>query len=162
MTYHLIKKLFDEYLEKNHPEIDFFDNKDIENSIKMYGRDYKSYIPYKNLYFRKKIFEYEKAQYLRKNPYIYNWTDEDCTTPEIPVEIKKQESNDKRIYKCMLDNCNRQYTSAFGLKYHMKEGHSKEKLSVYKPFICSVEGCGRKYKNNNGLKYHLKNFHDIE
>ncbi|WUR02464.1 zinc finger C2H2 domain-containing protein [Vairimorpha necatrix] len=160
MSYHHIKKLFDEYLKKNHPEVDFYNKNDIENTMQMYGKHYKSVIPFRNLYFRKKIFETEKTQFLRRNPYIHNWKEEEAEKNE--KNENKKGDGERRIYKCTLGNCNRQYTSAFGLKYHMKEGHSEKKLNVHKPFVCDVKNCGRKYKNNNGLKYHLKTFHNIK
>ena len=160
MTYHRIKKLFDEYLEKNYPEIDFYNSKESENCIEFYRNDDKSYVPFRNLYFRKRIMDLDKKQFLTRNPYNHNWKEENLDK-YFYKDCKKTDMSDKRIYKCTLDNCNRQYTSAFGLKYHMKEGHSKEKLNVHKPYVCNIQGCGRKYKYNNGLKYHLKTFHNI-
>ncbi|KAM0672613.1 putative G2/M transition transcriptional factor [Ordospora colligata] len=80
-------------------------------------------------------------------------------------ESKPRMSKDKRtkgvrIYACDIDGCSKKYTSSFGLKYHMKEGHSEEKMNIIKPFGCPFSGCDKKYKNNNGLKYHIKHYHD--
>ncbi|ADM11227.1 putative transcriptional G2/M transition repressor [Encephalitozoon intestinalis ATCC 50506] len=65
-----------------------------------------------------------------------------------------------RVYACEIEGCNKKYTSSFGLKYHMKEGHSEEKMNIFKPYVCPFGGCDKKYKNNNGLKYHIKHYHD--
>ncbi|KAK6090756.1 hypothetical protein P3W45_000001 [Vairimorpha bombi] len=182
MEYQKMKKLFDEFVRTNyHPFIDPINNKDIVSYYKLYGRNFKTYIQYRNLFNSRIKLDEEAEKFLRENPYIHNWKDVDFDDEDPYNKLKKKEVSDKKvqvndkekkkksknesekkIYKCMLDNCNRQYTSAFGLKYHMKEGHSKEKLSVHKPFVCKVDGCGRKYKNNNGLKYHLRTIHHIE
>lgn len=65
-----------------------------------------------------------------------------------------------RLYMCEIEGCDKKYTSSFGLKYHMKEGHSQEKMNIFKPFSCPFEGCGKKYKNSNGLKYHIRHYHE--
>jgi uncharacterized Zn-finger protein len=67
-----------------------------------------------------------------------------------------------RVYVCEITGCNKKYTSSFGLKYHIREGHSEEKMSVHKPYVCPFRNCDKKYKNNNGLKYHMRNFHGQE
>lgn len=81
-----------------------------------------------------------------------------------PMETKRENRREKtkgaRLYVCEIDGCDKKYTSSFGLKYHMKEGHSQEKMNVFKPFGCPFEGCGKKYKNSNGLKYHIRHYHD--
>lgn len=73
---------------------------------------------------------------------------------------KPQRTKGARVYACEIEGCSKRYTSSFGLKYHMKEGHSEEKMNIFKPFICPFDGCDKKYKNNNGLKYHIKHYHD--
>ncbi|EOB13624.1 Zinc finger C2H2 protein [Nosema bombycis CQ1] len=198
MDYRHIKKLLNHYLEKNHPEIDFYKDKEHEELVALHGINYKYYIKAKPFCLYEKFIKIEREKYCKANPYNPNWLDENEDDEEKPqvnqiykkIEIlPKEEEDDEmvdmrkiprkrrivkenmfsdeqgktlKIYKCELPGCNRQYTSSFGLKYHMKEGHSEEKLNVYKPFICPMDLCGRKYKNNNGLKYHLKNYHDIE
>lgn len=143
MSFNIIKDILDKYLAENHPDIDFYNDIDLENCIRVFGKNYKTFISYKNLYTR----SMENNQlYLRA--YDFNW--------------KNETDKNNRIFKCKLDGCSREYTSAFGLKYHMKEGHSEEKMNVYKPYICTYKGCERKYKNNNGLKYHLNKYHNID
>ncbi|KAH9411766.1 hypothetical protein HK407_03g05160 [Ordospora pajunii] len=78
-----------------------------------------------------------------------------------PKVTKDKRTKGVRIYACDIDGCNKKYTSSFGLKYHMKEGHSEEKMNIIKPFSCPFSGCDKKYKNNNGLKYHIKHYHDV-
>ncbi|KAG5859353.1 hypothetical protein KMI_07g11950 [Encephalitozoon hellem] len=73
---------------------------------------------------------------------------------------KAQRTKGGRVYACEIEGCNKKYTSSFGLKYHMKEGHSEEKMNIFKPYVCPFDGCDKKYKNNNGLKYHIKHYHD--
>lgn len=73
---------------------------------------------------------------------------------------REQRTKGARLYVCEIEGCDKKYTSSFGLKYHMKEGHSQEKMNVFKPFGCPFEGCGKKYKNSNGLKYHIRHYHD--
>lgn len=78
-----------------------------------------------------------------------------------PIRIPKpQRTKGARVYACEIEGCSKRYTSSFGLKYHMKEGHSEEKMNIFKPFVCPFDGCDKKYKNNNGLKYHIKHYHD--
>lgn len=67
--------------------------------------------------------------------------------------------NKAKVYKCNRENCNKFYTSAYGLRYHLEKGH-KEDDSVAKPFQCIFEGCKKRYKNANGLKYHLSHGHN--
>lgn len=81
------------------------------------------------------------------------------------VESKNEEEecvpsagNRIRTYKCEIPNCNKSYTSAYGLRYHLEKGHRGEEDSS-KPFGCVVEGCKRRYKNANGLKYHMQHGH---
>ncbi|KAF9764974.1 Zinc finger C2H2 protein [Nosema granulosis] len=205
MTFQLIKKLLFQYIEKNHPDIDFYGDKEFEELSAIHGREYKRYIKSRPFCLFERNIEIEREKFCREHPYNANWLKEDEEeeakevveeTKEEVLEIKENDSSKEssesseavvdlrkprkrriikenmfldteenkkygKIFKCELPGCNRQYTSSFGLKYHMKEGHSKEKLSIPKPFVCSVELCGRKYKNNNGLKYHLKNYHDF-
>ncbi|KMV66456.1 putative G2/M transition transcriptionalrepressor [Encephalitozoon cuniculi EcunIII-L] len=73
---------------------------------------------------------------------------------------RMQKTKGGRVYACEIEGCNKKYTSSFGLKYHMKEGHSEEKMNIFKPYVCPFSGCDKKYKNNNGLKYHIKHYHD--
>lgn len=208
MKYYKIKKLFDEFVEKYYPSCIPFDNDDIHNAVKLYGKNFKDYLKFRNLFTAKNRAEIEKTQWVEDHAYIDNWRDvgtdedpynkhkkkdnfnkmknqsnkiddelyktddefdkmEDLINKKFQIcdtEKKKKDKNvpEKKIYKCMLNNCNRQYTSLFGLKYHIKEGHSEAKMRVYKPFVCYVEGCGRKYKNKNGLMYHLRTIHNIE
>lgn len=64
-----------------------------------------------------------------------------------------------KVYKCDRENCNKFYTSAYGLRYHLEKGH-KEDEDMAKPFRCIFEGCRKRYKNANGLKYHLSHGHN--
>ncbi len=204
MTYQLIKKLLFQYIEKNHPDIEIYGDKEFEELTAIHGREYKRYIKSRPLCLYEKNIEIERERYCKENPYNKNWLKEDEEIPTVcekkpsPVKVESQSSEESvfnneaivdtddlkrtrkrriikenmfgssedsslkniKIFKCELPGCTRQYTSSFGLKYHMKEGHSEEKLNVPKPFVCPVEQCGRKYKNNNGLKYHLRNYHD--
>lgn len=66
---------------------------------------------------------------------------------------------EKRLV-CQIGTCNKSYSSIYGLKYHMKNGHRKD-LDSSKKFVCTFPLCGRRYKNANGLKYHIKKVHLI-
>lgn len=81
-------------------------------------------------------------------------------TLKFPIieEIKPKLKNHKK-YACTFIGCDKEYTSSFGLKYHLKKGHLSEKLNVLKPFSCKENGCNKTYKNSNGLKYHMKIVH---
>ncbi|TBU05857.1 hypothetical protein CWI39_0608p0020 [Hamiltosporidium magnivora] len=70
---------------------------------------------------------------------------------------ENEKYGDVRIYKCYLYDCDKEYTSSYGLKYHLINGHSKK--ITEKPYRCTVSGCSKKYKNSNGLKYHLNHGH---
>lgn len=63
-----------------------------------------------------------------------------------------------KVYKCDHENCNKLYTSAYGLRYHLEKGHRENDDSA-KPFTCTFKGCRKRYKNANGLKYHLVHGH---
>lgn len=63
-----------------------------------------------------------------------------------------------RRYHCDIEGCSKAYTSAYGLRYHIENGHVQRDDSD-KPHICSFNNCGKRYKNSNGLKYHLEHFH---
>ncbi|KAL6120860.1 hypothetical protein NUSPORA_02334 [Nucleospora cyclopteri] len=64
-----------------------------------------------------------------------------------------------RSFVCTIKNCNKSFTSSFGLKYHMDHGHLETKAIEKRPYICHVPGCSKSYKNNNGLKYHVLHAH---
>lgn len=80
-------------------------------------------------------------------------------------EIKNEEEevssgNSKgRNYKCDIVNCNKSYTSAYGLRYHLDKGHKGEE-DTSKPYVCNIDGCKKRYKNANGLKYHVQHGHE--
>ena len=61
-------------------------------------------------------------------------------------------------FKCTSGNCNKTFTSLFGLRYHTNNGHNN-KDERDKPFCCDIMGCNRRYKNSNGLKYHERTAH---
>lgn len=67
-----------------------------------------------------------------------------------------------RPYKCLESNCDKCYTSLYGLKYHQAHGHTKNEDDSLKPFACEIVGCKKRYKNTNGLKYHLENNHRFD
>lgn len=299
MKYVKIKKLFDEFADNHHLVHDPLDNDDIHNAVKLYGKNFKQYLKYRNFFTAKTESEIEKARWVKENPYIDNWRDigpntypyhdikkeneinlkKDTEIKQKEIYIEKKENEaiktkgkshkmmnisnnkqdlfsriddelyktddesnetedessrmreikriqdklykpeiglysmqiglnltenkeykceniyyymmqenskktedlinnkvqkcdikneknknapEKKVYSCMLDGCNRKYTSYFGLKYHMRTGHSEAKMRVHKPFVCTMEGCERKYKNKNGLQYHLRRMHDFE
>lgn len=63
-----------------------------------------------------------------------------------------------KMFKCEHKNCNKLYTSAYGLRYHLERGH-REGEDLTKPYLCTFDGCRKRYKNANGLKYHLAHGH---
>ncbi|KAI5173144.1 hypothetical protein NEFER03_2113 [Nematocida sp. LUAm3] len=78
---------------------------------------------------------------------------------EMIGESHYEDEDKKRPFKCTHPGCNKKYTSAYGLKYHMSRGHLGGGLETEKPYACDVPGCGKRYKNANGLKYHFNNGH---
>lgn len=84
----------------------------------------------------------------------------------IDVDVKNlrkrsgSEKKDRRTFKCNFDTCEKMFTSAYGLKYHLENGHNK-KYDTEKKYACEISNCGRRYKNPNGLKYHKKHEHNI-
>lgn len=78
---------------------------------------------------------------------------------EILGESHYEDEDKKRPFKCAHPGCNKKYTSAYGLKYHMNRGHTNGGMESEKPYACDVPGCGKRYKNANGLKYHFNNGH---
>ncbi|EPR77753.1 Transcription factor Sfp1 [Spraguea lophii 42_110] len=67
--------------------------------------------------------------------------------------------NSPKVFICPRPGCENQYTSAYGLKYHLENGHTKKKEFEHKPYFCDVEGCKKRFKNSNGLKYHKSHGH---
>lgn len=78
---------------------------------------------------------------------------------EMLGESHYEDEDKKRPFKCTHIGCNKKYTSAYGLKYHMSKGHTGGGMESEKPYACDVPGCGKRYKNANGLKYHFNNGH---
>lgn len=78
---------------------------------------------------------------------------------EMLGESHYEDEDKKRPFKCTHVGCNKKYTSAYGLKYHMSKGHTEGGMESEKPYACDVPGCGKRYKNANGLKYHFNNGH---
>ncbi|KAI5169539.1 hypothetical protein NEIRO03_2671 [Nematocida sp. AWRm78] len=78
---------------------------------------------------------------------------------EMMGESHYEDEDKKRPFKCSHIGCNKKYTSAYGLKYHMSKGHTGGGMESEKPYACDVPGCGKRYKNANGLKYHFNNGH---
>lgn len=79
----------------------------------------------------------------------------DFNNPQLNDEEKRVKC---KPYRCDIEDCRKAYTSAYGLKYHVENGHVKKDDSN-KPHACSFSGCEKRYKNSNGLKYHLDHFH---
>lgn len=61
-------------------------------------------------------------------------------------------------YRCEIPKCNKSYTSAYGLRYHIENGHIQKDQSN-KPYGCQFKDCNKRYKNTNGLKYHVMHCH---
>lgn len=101
-----------------------------------------------------------KASEVVKFPVMDVRNEDKKTVPEPEPQAKEPRARGVRLYVCEIEGCDKKYTSSFGLKYHMKEGHSQEKMNIFKPFSCPFEDCGKKYKNSNGLKYHMKHYHE--
>ncbi|KAI5190341.1 hypothetical protein NECID01_0933 [Nematocida sp. AWRm77] len=81
------------------------------------------------------------------------------TEVEMLGETHYEDEDKKRPFRCTHVGCNKKYTSAYGLKYHMSKGHTGGGMESEKPYACDVPGCGKRYKNANGLKYHFNNGH---
>ncbi|RVD92284.1 C2H2-type DNA- Zinc finger protein [Tubulinosema ratisbonensis] len=107
----------------------------------------------------------EWAQHLNThcNQFVLNKKEENHESVKIPmteIEVNEEIKSDgkTRMFKCEVSNCNKSYTSAYGLRYHQEKGH-KEDEDVTKPFICVIDNCKKRYKNANGLKYHVLHSH---
>lgn len=61
-------------------------------------------------------------------------------------------------FSCRKYNCNKTYTSSYGLEYHEKHGH-KVDLNPSKVYRCFYSNCSKRYKNPNGLQYHIRKNH---
>lgn len=67
-------------------------------------------------------------------------------------------------YRCHIEDCDKAYKNANGLKYHRLHGHcspndGSDVLDASKPYTCSLGTCRKRYKNLNGLKYHIEHTH---
>ena len=65
----------------------------------------------------------------------------------------------EKEFACTHKSCPQSYTSSYGLRYHLKHGHTTAKRVEKRPYACSVPGCFKSYKNTNGLKYHKAHAH---
>ncbi|KAL7318663.1 Transcriptional regulator of ribosomal biogenesis proteins [Mucor circinelloides] len=73
----------------------------------------------------------------------------------------------EKPYRCQVEDCDKAYKNANGLKYHRLHGHcppseGSEALDANKPYTCSLGNCRKRYKNLNGLKYHMEHTHAIK
>lgn len=73
----------------------------------------------------------------------------------------------EKPYRCLVEDCDKAYKNANGLKYHRLHGHcppseGSEALDANKPYTCSLGNCRKRYKNLNGLKYHMEHTHAIK
>jgi hypothetical protein len=67
-------------------------------------------------------------------------------------------------YRCHIEDCDKAYKNANGLKYHRLHGHcppsnGDDIMDANKPFTCTLGVCRKRYKNLNGLKYHIEHTH---
>ncbi|TBU01304.1 hypothetical protein CWI37_0746p0020 [Hamiltosporidium tvaerminnensis] len=76
---------------------------------------------------------------------------------DIDYEFYDRILNKYKMYCCTTKGCAKRYTSAYGLRYHLENGHSSYRIP--KRFLCTFNDCNKSYKNANGLKYHLRNGH---
>ncbi|KAI8642503.1 hypothetical protein BD408DRAFT_178659 [Parasitella parasitica] len=88
---------------------------------------------------------------------------------EATTQKSKSSNNDtvEKPYRCLVEDCDKAYKNANGLKYHRLHGHcppseSSDALDANKPYICSLGNCRKRYKNLNGLKYHMQHTHMIK
>lgn len=72
-----------------------------------------------------------------------------------------KKTNKTKPFKCTVPNCKKSYTSSYGLRYHIENGHV-EKDESDKPYACQFKNCNKRYKNTNGLKYHVEHNHASE
>ncbi|KAG2231828.1 hypothetical protein BDF21DRAFT_416273 [Thamnidium elegans] len=74
------------------------------------------------------------------------------------------EDQSDKPYRCHIEDCDKAYKNANGLKYHRLHGHcspsdGSDILDASKPYTCSLGACRKRYKNLNGLKYHIEHTH---
>lgn len=74
------------------------------------------------------------------------------------------EDQSDKPYRCHMEDCDKAYKNANGLKYHRLHGHcsptdGSDLLDASKPYTCSLGTCRKRYKNLNGLKYHIEHTH---
>ncbi|CEP08405.1 hypothetical protein [Parasitella parasitica] len=88
---------------------------------------------------------------------------------ELATQKSKSSNNDtvEKPYRCLVEDCDKAYKNANGLKYHRLHGHcppseNSDALDASKPYICSLGNCKKRYKNLNGLKYHMEHTHMIK
>lgn len=80
-----------------------------------------------------------------------------------PINTFKIDQSDKP-YRCHIEDCDKAYKNANGLKYHRLHGHcppsdGNDIIDANKPYTCSLGVCRKRYKNLNGLKYHIEHTH---
>ncbi|KAL0265880.1 UNVERIFIED_CONTAM: hypothetical protein PYX00_011597 [Menopon gallinae] len=83
---------------------------------------------------------------------------ETSQTSDSSETVTSMSESKTKMFKCDHENCNKLYTSAYGLRYHLERGHV-EGEDLTKPYLCTFVGCRKRYKNANGLKYHLAHGH---
>lgn len=84
----------------------------------------------------------------------------DLPTIEDVEKLYKIDMRKNTEHRFICKTCSNEFTTKNGLKYHLKNVHSKHKENIVKPYLCPFKKvCKRKYKNKNGLFYHLEHYH---
>ncbi|GAN03079.1 conserved hypothetical protein [Mucor ambiguus] len=92
---------------------------------------------------------------------------ETSNTSTTKISKSHYEEHIEKPYRCLVEDCDKAYKNANGLKYHRLHGHcspseGSEALDANKPYTCSLGNCRKRYKNLNGLKYHTEHTHMIK
>ncbi|PIO29338.1 hypothetical protein AB205_0003790 [Aquarana catesbeiana] len=69
---------------------------------------------------------------------------------------KRTHEEERVVYKCPRDGCDRTYTKKFGLQSHILSFHEESR-----PFACGHPGCGKTFAMKQSLDRHA-NTHDPE
>ena len=72
---------------------------------------------------------------------------ENCSNKE------KKVKNDKKVFKCSFDNCEKIFNYKWILDRHLNSHFS------FRLFKCESENCGKAYKSKENLNLHVKNKH---
>lgn len=97
-------------------------------------------------------------------PPVSNYTHTPATITTESLQGKftcLEDSEGKKKFLCTVPGCTKKYKNINGIKYHVKNGHTKKDSisgEIKKNYLCH---CGKAYKSQSGLRHHQNTQHGL-